>query len=171
MNKQPLPDDPLEPLRQVRQTAPLDFVQRVMAQLPEQPDSPAWAWFQQHLWPEHGRWFLPAMAGAAAMLLVSVAFQFLSYPAAPDNRVTVHFEIRAPAAKQVEVVGTFTDWQAGHIQLVGPDASGHWTADVRLPSGRHEYSFLLDGQQWVTDPRADVRRNDGFGRENAVLEF
>jgi 1,4-alpha-glucan branching enzyme len=70
----------------------------------------------------------------------------------------------------VELLASFNDWQPGSIVLTGPDASGHWTTDVTLPEGRYEYIFLVDGEQWVPDPNAEVRRPDGFGRANAVLE-
>ena len=161
--------DPLEALRQLRQTAPADFTHRVMDALPAEPDLPLGASLR-HLWPERNRWFLAALAGAAAALLLTT-FLGPQSPKPQENRVSVHFEIHAPDARSVELVGTFTEWQIGKLQLAGPDASGHWTAEVDLPAGRHEYGFLVDGQQWVADPRAEIRRNDGFGRENAVIEL
>jgi len=169
MNPNPSEKDPLEALRGLQKQAPTDFTRQVMNALPAEPDLPLRMGLRR-LWPERGRWLLPALAGATAMLLVSTVL-FSHLPQATNNRVTVHFEIHAPDAQRVELVGTFTAWQTGQLQLVGPDASGHWTTDVELPSGRHEYSFLVNGKQWVTDPRADIRRSDGFGRENAVLEF
>ena len=169
MNTTPAGKDDLEALRGLHRKAPADFTRQVMRALPMQPELPLHIGLRR-FWPEHGRWFLPALAGAAAMLLFSTLL--LSRPPhAGGNRVTVHFEIHAPDAQRVEVVGTFTEWQTGRLQLLGPDASGHWTTDVELPSGRHEYSFLVNGKQWVADPSAEVRRSDGFGRENAVLEF
>jgi hypothetical protein len=29
--------------------------------------------------------------------------------------------------------------------------------------------FLIDGTEWLTDPRADRYRDDGFGNQNAIL--
>lgn len=162
-------NDPLEALRDLRQSAPPDFVRRVMAALPQEPDQ-AWHFGLRGLWPESGRWFLPALVGAAATLLLTTA---LVWPAAraTDNRVTVHFEIHAPDAQDVELIGSFTGWQTGRIQLAGPDASGHWTAEVELPAGRHEYGFLVNGREWRSDPGAEMWRSDGFGRNNAVIEL
>ena len=40
---------------------------------------------------------------------------------------------------------------------------------MRLPRGRHQYMFVVDDQEWQTDPRADVRVDDGFGNQNAVV--
>lgn len=169
MNAPDPKSDPLKDLRSLRRPAPVDFAQRVMQNLPAAPDRPLGQRWRR-LWPEQSRWFLPALAGAAAMLLVSVFFGARPDKAA-GNRITVHFEIHAPGAQSVELVGTFTDWRVGRLRLAGPDASGHWTADVDLPAGRYEYGFLVDGKQWLADPTAEIRRSDGFGRENAVIEL
>ncbi len=84
--------------------------------------------------------------------------------------VTVHFELHAPGAEQVELLGDFNSWKTGDIVLAGPDASGHWTAAVQLPEGRHEYIFLVDGERWIADPKASTIRPDGFGHVNAVIQ-
>ena len=69
--KNPMPEpDPLETLRRLRRTAPADFTKRVMDALPREPDLPLGVSLRQ-LWPERSRWFLPALAGAAAMLCAS----------------------------------------------------------------------------------------------------
>lgn len=87
-----------------------------------------------------------------------------------NSQVTFHFELHAPAADRVELLGTFNEWKSGDIVLNGPDASGHWTAEVALPEGRHEYIFLVDGERWIADPRAATHRPDGFGRVNTVIK-
>ena len=145
----------------LRRQAPPGFVTRVMANLPEDRRGTAW-------WPSRGQWLAPALAGALLAML-ALGLGWWRWRPESGGAMVVHFEIHAPGARQVELVGSFTDWQTDRIELRGPDASGHWTAEVPLPPGRHEYLFLVDGQSWVTDPRAEVRRADGFGRENAVL--
>lgn len=161
--------DPLLELRHLRVNAPADFTRRVMAALPDQP-APGWTAPIARLWPTDGRWWMPALAGAAAALLLAGSLQLLPRPTSRET-LAVHFELHAPSAQTVELLGDFTGWKAGAIQLAGPDASGHWTADVKLPTGRHEYIFLVDGRQWQTDPRAAIRRADGFGRENAIVDL
>jgi 1,4-alpha-glucan branching enzyme len=89
---------------------------------------------------------------------------------AETSKVTFHFELHAPGADHVELLGTFNHWKSGDIVLNGPDASGHWTAEVALPVGRHEYIFLVDGKRWVADPKAATHRPDGFGRVNTVIK-
>lgn len=163
-------DDPLVALAGLRRRAPPGFVTGVMARLPEPDAGAGWRAVWRRLWPEDGRWLAPALAGACAAMILAVSVPLLSRPASSDS-ITVHFALHAPGAQTVELLGDFTGWETGRIRLRGPDGSGHWTADVELPAGRHEYIFLVDDRQWVTDPQADVRRPDGFGRENAVMDL
>lgn len=151
-----------------REGAPEGFVERVMAAVPDQPDG-RWYWRVRGLWPAHGRWALPAAVGALAALVLWVGLSSWQIRSARD-RVAVRFELHAPAAQRVEVVGSFNAWKPGEIVLEGPDPTGHWEATVRLPEGRYEYMFLVDGRE-VPDPRADAYRPDGFGGNNALLEI
>jgi len=74
-----------------------------------------------------------------------------------------------PGARSVDVVGPFTDWRSGVIPLRDDDHDGVWSAVVVLPSGAHEYMFVVDGERWVADPLAGRYVSDGFGRQNALL--
>ena len=44
-----------------------------------------------------------------------------------------------------------------------------WVLELRLPEGRHEYAFLVDGKMLVTDPSARFSQDDGFGNKNSIL--
>ena len=157
----------LADLAEHRVAAPGDFVAQVMAALPPEPDR-GWADRLRRLWLGRGRWLVPAVAGALALWVLGVGIPRLQ---GGREGVPVTFEIHAPEAQRVELVGSFNDWRPGEIVLKGPDATGHWKITVRLPPGRHEYLFLVDGRQWMVDPGALARRPDGFGRENAVIEL
>ncbi len=158
----------VERLAKHRTKAPEGFSKQVMDALPvwSKPTLRARA---AGFWPRHGRWIAPALAGAAAMWLVVFGLGRFDRPA-ETSRVTFHFELHAPGANRVELLGTFNEWRSGDIVLNGPDASGHWTAEVALPEGRHEYVFLVDGKRWVADPNAATHRPDGFGRVNTVIK-
>jgi hypothetical protein len=159
----------LRALERSRPAPPAGFVERVMAVLPECVDVA----FRDRilgLWPRDGRWLGPALAGATASLVVIIAVAVLLGVRSSEETL-VAFELHAPDAKSVELVGSFNGWAVGEIRLDGPDATGHWTITIPLPEGRHEYLFLVDGRRWITDPKATIRRPDGFGRSNAVLEI
>ncbi len=161
-------EDPCVALRGLRRHAPAGFTGRVMRGLSDR-DVPA---LRPAVWPSGWSWIPPALAGAAAAVLMTLFFTG-SGPFRGDaaDGIVVQFEFHAPHAEQVELVGDFTAWQPGQILLVGPDESGHWTARIELPAGRYEYLFLVDGAEWVTDPHATARRPDGFGNLNAVLNL
>jgi hypothetical protein len=159
----------LGPLEKSRVAAPPDLAARIMGRLPSSRRR-RFATLKNWL-PAPRQWLAPALAGAALVMFALFAGTRLHKPLATEaETVEVHFELHAPGAHRVELVGTFNHWQPGTIRLQGPDASGHWEATVRLPEGRYEYQFLVDGRRWVTDPAAAVVRPDGFGQMNAVLE-
>lgn len=161
-----------ERLARHRTKAPEGFAERVMESLPEW-SKPTLRDRLADFWPTHGRWIAPALTGAAASLLLVFGLGRAGSPDAAQTaqvQTTIHFELHAPGADQVELLGSFNDWKTGDVVLTGPDASGHWTADVTLPEGRYEYIFLVDGKRWVADPRGTIVRPDGFGRVNTVID-
>ncbi|MCG8469827.1 MAG: isoamylase early set domain-containing protein [Gemmatimonadetes bacterium] len=99
---------------------------------------------------------LPAEPAGAATALVG------------EEAVYVQFVLEAPEAQSVAVAGDFNDWSPD-IGLADPDGDGIWAGRVRLAPGVHKYMFLVDGQQWVTDPLAERYTEDGFGNRNAVI--
>lgn len=156
----------VERLGQHRTKAPVEFVDGVMEALPawRNPGEQSW-------WRRQRQWMIPALGGAAAMFVVMLGFlQLQKADPAENGMVSFHFELHAPGADQVELLGTFNNWKMGDIVLNGPDASGHWTATVELPEGRHEYIFLVDGERWMADPKAATLRPDGFGHVNTVIQ-
>lgn len=83
-------------------------------------------------------------------------------------QIFVEFSLRAPGATSVAVAGDFSEWEARHT-LEDLDGDGIWTGRVLIEPGVHEYMFLIDGDDWVTDPGAERYSDDGFGNRNAVL--
>ncbi len=81
----------------------------------------------------------------------------------------------AEDAESVFVAGTFNDWSASSIPLK-KGRNGNWSTTVDLPSGRHEYKFIIDGR-WCCKPGChehehacpDCVPND-CGSMNRVLE-
>jgi len=83
-----------------------------------------------------------------------------------DTGRTEVFSIRSPEAAKVQLVGDFTQWQERPIDLQ-KSADGIWKATVILPSGTHQYKFVVDGE-WCDDPSCTQRAPNPFGGENMM---
>jgi 1,4-alpha-glucan branching enzyme len=89
-------------------------------------------------------------------------------PIQPIQMVT-RFVLVAPEASTVHLTGDFIGWSPEGIALEDPRGTGIWTADVPLPPGVYQYTFVVDGTEWVPDPRAVSQVDDGFGQLNSVV--
>ncbi len=84
----------------------------------------------------------------------------------------VHFELVAPEAKSVFLVGDFNDWRPGGLKLMESKGSGAWQITVRLKKGvAYRYNFLIDGTRWEPDPSSPLQVDDGFGGKSSVLRL
>lgn len=81
--------------------------------------------------------------------------------------VAIRFECVAPRAKAVFVAGSFNGWNPAASALTRR-LEGRWTADLALPSGRHEYLFVVDGA-WTCDETASEYVPNPFGGRNSVV--
>lgn len=167
---------------------------RLTRVLREDVPGPAPAWMEAAVMAEiasarHGPWsragawltrpalsLSPLAAGLAAAAVVAALLLVGRRPAAPPPGasrsdaavVYVQFLLEAPSARTVAVAGDFDGWNGTH-QLEDADGDGIWTGSVPLDPGVHQYMFVVDGSDWVTDPRAARWSDDGFGHRNAVL--
>jgi 1,4-alpha-glucan branching enzyme len=82
--------------------------------------------------------------------------------------VSVRFTCHAPSAVNVSLVGSFNQWEPGSHPLHGPDGDGVWTIVLPLPSGRHEYRFVVNDVDWIQDPGAPSV-DDGMGGTNSLV--
>ncbi len=83
----------------------------------------------------------------------------------PVDIERARFQIEAPGAQRVEVMGSFSGWEPLALASTG---DGCWRLELPLEPGEHLYVYLVDGRA-VVPPEALRRRPDGFGGENAVL--
>lgn len=81
----------------------------------------------------------------------------------------VQFVLRAPGARSVALVGDFNEWNRDATPLRAASGDGLWTISVPLPSGRHVYAFVVDGEEWIADPVAPKAPGDDFGVPNSVV--
>lgn len=97
--------------------------------------------------------------------------QTASQVSSNGQTVWVRFLYPNSEADSVAVAGDFNQWEPVPLSPHTVDGKTVWTGLVPVPQGEHEYQFLINGDRWVTDPLAPVKRNDGFGAENAVLNI
>ncbi|HEX6558673.1 MAG TPA: glycogen-binding domain-containing protein [Longimicrobiales bacterium] len=82
----------------------------------------------------------------------------------PEGR-KVRFTVELANATQVAVSGSFTGWNPIAMQRSGKTFS----VELLVPSGTHQYGFLMNGKTWYLPPDAEGIVDDGFGRKNATL--
>ena len=162
-------------IRSMPETSPPDgFSARVMGNLtPKRPS----AWTRLRLWLTEPRsvTFTPVRMVpvlAAAMVLLALGF-FAMDGTGPGgvNMSTVRFVLNDAGmnARSVAVIGSFNSWKAEDAAMRFDDTAGAWILEARLPSGDHEYMFLVDGQKLMADPQAQMTRDDGFGNKNSIV--
>jgi 1,4-alpha-glucan branching enzyme len=76
------------------------------------------------------------------------------------------FELSAPEAKVVSLVGNFNQWNT-QANPMKKDKKGMWKAILSLETGRYEYRFFADGN-WENDPSCSCCVGNEFGGENCV---
>ena len=107
-------------------------------------------------------WVSTALAAALVALVITAVT--LPGPAPiPKNR----FVIYLPDVNQVEIAGSFTNWRRIPMQRAG--GSGYWEVQLALPQGEHQFTYIVDGRQRLTDPTIQTREQDDFGGYNSIL--
>jgi hypothetical protein len=72
--------------------------------------------------------------------------------------------LRAGGVEQVEVMGSFTDWEPRTLTRIGRD---RWEITVQVPPGVHQVNVRLDNGKWRPPPGLPAMR-DGFNGEVGI---
>jgi glycosidase len=72
-------------------------------------------------------------------------------------------------AKSVAIAGSFNDWNASSHPL--KKEGELWKIQLNLPAGEYQYKFVVNGEQWITDPVNKLTADDGYGGLNSVLNI
>ena len=78
------------------------------------------------------------------------------------------FELDAPTARSVQVLGDFNGWSRSASRMLRSD-DGHWRLTTMLPPGRYVYAFLVDGRRFEPDPARDRIEDRDFGVTGSEL--
>jgi hypothetical protein len=81
----------------------------------------------------------------------------------------IAFTFFDPEARQVQVLGSWNDWQGPGLEMEQVE-EGTWQAALPLlPGSQYQYKFLVDGARWLDDPANPRKAWDGFGGFNSVM--
>lgn len=151
--------------REGRREPPPAFTRSVLARLPRRKAPLRERMMKLFFGGRVLRWNL---ASAVAVLLIVALAAVLATTRQSDNdTVTVRLNVQAPNARQVAVAGDFNKWDPG-VNVMSRE-NGAWTIELPLRPGVYAYMFIVDNEQWITDPQAETHRDDGFGNRNAVM--
>ena len=89
-------------------------------------------------------------------------------PAMAVSARPIVFELDAPSAHSVQVLGDFNQWSRTGIAMER-GADGRWRITTMLPPGRYVYTFLVDGRRFRSDPARDAVEDRDFGVTGSEL--
>ena len=70
--------------------------------------------------------------------------------------------------KEVALVGDFNNWDTTSTLLTEKD--GEFISEVRLkPESEYKFKYLIDGEKWENDYKADAYVPNVFGTEDSVV--
>ncbi|MDG0795074.1 alpha-amylase family glycosyl hydrolase [Cohnella ginsengisoli] len=63
--------------------------------------------------------------------------------------------------ERVAVAGTFNHWNGDRNWMNRMEDSSGWEIELAIPTGRHLYKFVVDGEKWMLDPLNPSISEDG----------
>lgn len=104
--------------------------------------------------------------GSNSLLMIGMEDQ--TSPRIDDNIAT--FNVYAPDAQTVHIAGNFTNWAESPMRMHRRDG-GWWSIVLRFPRGNYEYKYIIDGENWITDPMNPQTVSDDEGNINSVIQI
>jgi 1,4-alpha-glucan branching enzyme len=71
-------------------------------------------------------------------------------------------------ANTVHLAGSFNGWNTSADPL-SKQSDGTWTLTKKLPTGTHEYKFVVNGTTWKQDEANPNSKDDGYGGKNSLV--
>ena len=92
-----------------------------------------------------------------------------SYSAGPrQTKEGVHFSYYDPSARDVQLVGDFSDWRPLEKTMIQDQGKHIWTGIIPLEAGTYQYKFIVDGE-WKIDPDNTEVVTTPLGARNSAL--
>jgi len=83
------------------------------------------------------------------------------------DEVVIRFSYVSDEAASVCIAGDFNGWSKDSDCMLKSGKT--WNIALRMPPGRYQYAFIVDGRTWTKDPSALLNADNGFGNENSVV--
>lgn len=118
---------------------------------------------------------IPAAAAVCIALLLTIHFfpkrelTPMSADLGKQELVSVVFTFEHPQARSVSLIGSFNQWNPRGFEMRSRGQEKVWVLELRLPPGRYEYAFIVDGEVVKTDPTSPFSERDGFGNQNSII--
>jgi len=81
----------------------------------------------------------------------------------------IHFYFHNHDAKTIALAGDFNAWSVKD-NCMKKQADGFWQVVLAMPpKGAHVYKYVVDDDNWSTDPLNFYRVDDGFGAFNSLF--
>ncbi len=84
-----------------------------------------------------------------------------------DGGTPVPLKVRSLVGLLPLIAVTFNEWDPSPTRLTEADA-GFYRISIKLPPGKHEYKFVVDGC-WQIDPENPSSLLNDFGDLNSVI--
>ncbi len=88
----------------------------------------------------------------------------------PSMARDILFNVSAPNAKDIYVVGDFNNWNTAEDYRLSRLEDGRWEKKLGLNPGKHKYKFIIDGE-WVQDSQNSEREQNSFGTFDSVISL
>jgi 1,4-alpha-glucan branching enzyme len=101
------------------------------------------------------------------LLIICIFYGCADFPLfSEDNAIRPCVFTYEGPAQSVCISGDFNQWSPDtHCMR---NQKGIWSISLMLPAGHYRYILVINGRDWVVDPKALYVETDGFGNRNAV---
>jgi 5'-AMP-activated protein kinase regulatory beta subunit len=90
--------------------------------------------------------------------------------AQPLGAREVSFNIEAPQAREIYLVGDFNHWKINDDSRLSRRVDGRWEKRVELSPGRYKYKYIVDGE-WTVDGENSEREQNAFGTFDSIIKL
>ncbi len=107
-----------------------------------------------------------AVMGRNTNVAEILASRMASRDMMPTNKVTIYFDLDAPWATNICVIGSFNEWTENWDVMHRREDDGWWYAEVSTFPGKHTYKYVVDGVHQLDPNNSDTDRDSNFGHIN-----